>query len=206
VVAGSSRASPRTPRKSSNIDARARTAYHEAGHGVLSAALSATPKHVSIRPTRLTLGRSGARLSPWPMIRAQVHLAGFAAEHLLTGRRPRQLDQEIGFGILARTDPELRASFEGAQDFDGHRAVEAVLGMIPLATDDDVRREVNRYYAAARDSLAAVWPSVERVAAALLEHEHLDRRGVESALGDVDLFAPVVVVQRAHGVTPPARP
>jgi hypothetical protein len=35
------------------------------------------------------------------------YLAGFAAEHLLTARRPRTLDVEVGLGLLAHLDPYL---------------------------------------------------------------------------------------------------
>ncbi len=71
-----------------SIDERTCTAFHEAGHAVLSAALASTPEYVTIRPDGQTLGRSRARMPVRPTFRAQVHLAGFAAEHVVTRRRP----------------------------------------------------------------------------------------------------------------------
>ena len=77
--------------KPRRVDARSLTAYHEAGHAVLSAVIADKPERVSIRPDVHTLGRSSARLSAYPVSCAQVHLAGFAAEHIVTGRRSRQV-------------------------------------------------------------------------------------------------------------------
>ncbi len=192
------------PRKS--VDERTRTAYHEAGHAVLSAAIANTPQHVSIRSREHTLGRSGARMSARPTSRVQVHLAGFAAEHLLTGRRQRQLDQEVGFAILAHLDPKLGAAFAGSESRDGHRAVKEVLGMGVFAGTDEIKREVDRFYGICRESLSAVWPAGGDVAKALLELEELDRDGLEKALGDTDIHAPAFAVQAAPGRLPPAPP
>jgi hypothetical protein len=194
---------PRTRARTKSVAPRTRTAFHEAGHAVLSAALSDVPAYVSIRPEGNTLGRSGARLSSWPAARVQVHLAGFAAEHLVTGRRPRQLDKELTFAIVARGDPKLRASFTGGGDFDGHRAMEGVLKLHASLTDDALRAELDRHYEGAKASLAVVWPAVRRVAAALLAHDELDRAGVEAAVGDADLRTAVLAVQRARGLLPP---
>jgi len=190
-------AKTRTPE---SIPERRRTAYHEAGHAVLSAAISDRPQHVSIRAKGHSLGRSGARVSARPTSAVQVHLAGFAAEHLLAGRRPRQLDQEVGFAIVGREDRALRAAFAGSEDQDGRRAVHGVLTMGIEEADDEIKREVDRFYAIARESVSAVWPAVEAVAKALLKHEELDRDGVDEALGDLDIYTPVIAVQRAHGL------
>jgi hypothetical protein len=102
--------SPRRPpaiRRRSAMDPRTRTAFHEAGHAVLSGALNDTPHHMSIRSECGTLGRSGQTMLAQPIALAQVYLAGFAAEHVATGRRPRQFDIETGLGILAHVDPGL---------------------------------------------------------------------------------------------------
>src|SRR5258706_2218423 len=155
-------------------DPRTLTAYHEAGHAVLGAALFETPHHVSIRADAHTLGRSRAAMPPKPTLRAQIHLAGFAAEHLLTGRRPRQLAQEVGFAIMARLDPALAAAFAGAEDRDGQRTVLEVSRTALFASDDALAREVDRLYDIARASLRAVWPAVTRLADALLENETLN--------------------------------
>ena len=90
------------PPRPKRITERTRTAYHEAGHAVLSAAINDTPELVSIREEHATLGRTRQRMFARPTLLVQVHLAGFAAEHLHTGRRSRQLDQEVGFAIVAR--------------------------------------------------------------------------------------------------------
>jgi hypothetical protein len=187
-------------RKPKRIDPLTRTAHHEAGHAVLSAAINDTPRHVSIKPNWNTLGRSGARVSARSTSLVQVHLAGFAAEHLLTGSRPRQLDQEVGFAILSHAHLALRDAFAGSEHHDGCRAVQEVLRMGVPADGDEIKREVERFYEVAKRSLAAVWPAVKALAKALLEHEELDREGVEKALGPFDLFTSVLAVQRAHGL------
>lgn len=193
----------KTSRRS--VNARTRTAYHEAGHAVLSAAIADGPQHVSIRPEGLTLGRSGARMSARPTSRVQVHLAGFAAEHILTGRRSRQLAQQVGFALLSYLDPKLGEAFAGTEHHDGHRAVQEVLTMGQFGTDDEIRREVERFYEIAKESLSSVWPAVQALAKALLKHEELDREGVDAVLGGIDIFTPVFRVQRAHGLREKAR-
>jgi len=186
------------PRKRRSVDARTRTAYHEAGHAVLSAAIGNKPEHVSIRPEGHTLGRSGARTSARPTSRVQIHLAGFAAEHVLTGRRSRQLDQEVGFAIILRLDPGLRTAFAAFDERDGHRVVLEVLRMAVFESDDEIKGEVDRFYDIARESLSSVWRAVEAVATALLKHEDLGRDGLDGALDDVDIYLPVFAVQRSH--------
>lgn len=186
--------------KSKTIAPRTRTAYHESGHAVLSAAINDTPRHVSIRPNGDTLGRSGARMSARSTSLVQVHLAGFAAEHVLTGRRPRQLDQEIGFALIARSDVALRKAFAGSEHHDGYRAVQEVLGMGTYEDDDAIKGEVDRFYEIARESLSAVWPAVGAMANALLEREELDREDVEKVLEPFELFPSVLRVQQAHGL------
>jgi hypothetical protein len=182
------------------VDSLTTTAYHEAGHAALSAAISDTPQYVTIRPDGHTLGRSRAMPSHRPTTRVQVLLAGYAAEHLLTGRRTRQFDRDVGFAIISRLDPSLRAAFQGVEESDGHRAVEQILGMDVPGTDDEIRVEVDRFYEISRLSLAAVWPTVSALAAALLVREELDRDGIDEAIGGVDIYRPVFAVQRAHGL------
>lgn len=188
------------------VDARTRTAFHEAGHAALSAAIANPPEHVTIKAEGHTLGRSGARMSSRPTTRVQVHLAGFAAEHLLTGRRPGQLGQEIGFSLLARLDPALGEAYAGSEARDGHRAVEELLRVGTYEDDDAVSREVDRYYEIARESLSVVWPAVKAIAKALLRDGEMDRRGFDGALGDVDLCTPIIAIQRAHGLLPERSP
>jgi hypothetical protein len=142
-------------------------------------------------------------MSARPTARVQVHLAGFAAEHLLTGRRPRQLDQEVGFSLLARLDRALGEAYAGSESRDGHRAVAEVLRIGTYHNDRAIRREVDRFYEIARGSLSVVWSSVKAVADALLRDEAMDRRGFDEALGDTDLHATVFAVQCAHGLVRP---
>jgi hypothetical protein len=106
----------------------------------------------------------------------------------------------VGFAIVARLDPALRSAFAGSEGRDGQRAIQEVLGMGVYEDDEDLKREVYRFYEIARASLAAVWSTVEGVAKVLLEHERLDRDGVDEALGDVDIYLPVFAVQRAYGL------
>jgi ATP-dependent Zn protease len=189
-------ASTKRPRP---VDPRRRTAYHEAGHAVLSAAINDRPEHVSIRGHDGTLGRTTQKMLVRPTSLAQVYLAGLAAEHLLTGRRPRGFDIEVGLGVLAHLDRDLVAKIEGVDATDGYGAVHEVLRTGIREIENEVRAEVERHYGVARESLRSVWPSVRAVADALLAREELDRAGLDEALGDADTFGPVFAVQRAHG-------
>jgi hypothetical protein len=153
--------------KPKSVSRRKRTAYHEAGHAVLSAAINDSPTHVSIRQDGDTLGHSGQKMLGRHEMRIQVHLAGYAAEDLLTGHRPRQFVQRLGFAILFATNPRLAASFEPAlESTDEQKAVEDILAMGCRRDDSSIRREVDHFYGAAKDSLATIWPAVEAVAKA----------------------------------------
>jgi len=173
---------PRGGRATKAPTVRALTAYHEAGHAVMCGYFGSPPHRVSIRPGEHTLGRSLAG-SPGPGSLAAVYLAGFAAEHVLLGRRPEQLDHEITFALLARRDRRLGAAFEGAGARDGTRALQALLAIGADGTDQELRREVDQVYEATRDALDAEWPRVEAVAAALLERGELDREAFEGLVG-----------------------
>ena len=194
----------RPPRRSTQrgaaIDARTRTAFHEAGHAVLSASINDKPDHVSIRGQHGTLGRSGQKMFARPTSLAQVYLAGFAAEHIATGRRPRQYNEETGLGILAHTDPALAETFKDVETCDGFGAVQEVLRTGVRPVEDELRREVDRLYEVARESLSAVWSAVKAVVEALLVHEEIDRDGINEAIGDADIYTPVFAVQHAHGL------
>jgi hypothetical protein len=166
------------------VSTRTRTAYHEAGHAVLMAAIDERPHHVSIRSAFGTLGRTARRGSARPTSLAQVYLAGFAAEHILTGRRPRQYDTETGLGILAHTDPALTDTFDAVEASDGYGVVLNLLRTGVRAEQAELRREVDRLYDLTRASVAAVWPAVSALAKALLVHEELDRQGIDEAIGE----------------------
>jgi hypothetical protein len=188
-------------RRRNLIDERTRTAYHEAGHAVLSAAINDTPHRVSIRPDEGTLGRTSQWMTTRPTTLAQVYLAGFAAEHLLTGRRSRQLNVEVGLAILSVADPDLGSAF-GGEGSDGYGAVAQVLRTGVREVEDDIRRVVERLYDVARNSLSVVWDAVDAMAFALLQADDLDRSMVQGILGEFDMFNPVLRVQRAHGLMP----
>jgi hypothetical protein len=141
-----------------------------------------------------------------PTSLAQVYLAGFAAEHLLTGRRPRSLDVEVGLGLLAHLDPHLVETFDGVEATDGYGAVQQALRSGVREIEDDIRAEVEHFYGVARESLVAVWPSVKALAKALLAHEELDRDALDAAIGEADILGPVSAVQGAHGLLPKAPP
>jgi len=177
-----------------------RTAFHEAGHAVLNSAINDMPALVSIRARGVQLGRTEQRMFARPSSLAQVYLAGFAAEHLLTGRRSRHLGEEVGFGILAQSYPAVHDALTEDGLRDGHAAVIQLLRMGVKADDDAIKLEVERFYDITRKSLAAVWPAVEAVARELLEHEELSREALEELIGPFAIYVPVVEVQRAQGL------
>jgi hypothetical protein len=140
-----------------------------------------------------------------PTSLAQVFLAGFASEHMLTGRRVRQLDMEIGMALLAHFDSKLVDTFDGIEATDGYGAVRQVLRTGVREIEDEIRREIERMYEIARESLTAAWQAVEALANALLKREELDQDAIEGVLGEFDVFMPVLMMQRAHGLlTKPA--
>jgi len=138
-----------------------------------------------------------------PTSLAQVYLAGFAAEHLLMCRRPRSFDVEVGLGLLAHLDPHLVETIDGVEATDGYGAVHQVLRTGVREVEGEIRAEVERLYGVARESLGAVWPTVKVVASALHDREELDRAGLDDVLADADVFAPILAIQRAHGLLPP---
>jgi hypothetical protein len=190
------------PMPPKTVDMRTRTAHHEAGHAVLSAAINDRPARVSIRGQDGTLGRSTQRMFVRPTSLAQVYLAGFAAEHLLTCRRPRGFDIEVGLGVIAHLDRRLVEKIEGVDATDGYGAVHQVLRSGVREVEDEIRAEVERLYDVVRESLRAVWRSVKTIAEALLDHEELDQDALEQAFGDADVYAPVFAVQHTYGMLP----
>lgn len=179
------------------------TRLSRGGHAVLATAIANKPQLVTIEANGDTLGRARAYPSTRVTSRVQVYLAGFAAEHILTKRRSPQLAREIRFALVARTEPGLREAFTGFETRDGDRAVEEVHRTVVGASDDEIEREVERYYEAARQSLSAVWRYVDSVATALLSKTALDRDALDEALGDGDIYAPVFAVQRKHALMSP---
>jgi hypothetical protein len=140
-----------------------------------------------------TLQKSGAG----PVAMAQIYLAGYAAEHLLTGRRPPEMVRQLALGILAHVDPEIVPV--DASGTDGHGAVvEIVRSGVSERAQREIEREAERLYDVARDSLSAVWHAVEAVAARLERVEQLDDARVERILRPFAVRAEVRLVQRAH--------
>ncbi len=88
-----------------------RTAFHEAGHAVVSSAINDMPSHISTRAQGISFGRNELKMFARPSTRVQVYLAGFAAEHILTGRRSRHLGVEVNFAYVAVSHPTFREVF-----------------------------------------------------------------------------------------------
>lgn len=120
----------------------------------------------------------------------------------MTGRRPKSLDIEVGLGVLAHLDRDLVEKIEGVDSTDGYGAVHQVLRTGVREIEGEMRAEVDRLYGVTRESLRAVWPSLQRLADALLEREELRRAELDEALADDDIFGPVFAVQRVHGLLP----
>jgi hypothetical protein len=95
--------------------------------------------------------------------------------------------------------PDLAAAFAGFAERDGYRAVQAVL-RTGLLDDGAIAFEIERFYEAARESLASVWPAMQAVADALLAHEELDCDQVFEAIQGIDVFGKVLAVQEAQGL------
>jgi len=92
---------------------------------VLSTAIHEPPVLVSVRPVERRFGKTTLRAGGRPNAVAQVVLAGFAGEHLLTGRRPRQLRAGVEVAIIHLYDPEVVAGLR-PWETDGFAAVEEV--------------------------------------------------------------------------------
>jgi ATP-dependent Zn protease len=186
------------------VGKRDRLAYHEAGQAVLTEAIATEARYVSIKADGARLGHVTSRQSSRPSSRIQIHLAGYAAEHVLTGRRSRALDREIGVALI-RMDEKLHAAFGAVSENDGYRAVQEVINISGSLTDDEVRGVVDDFSEVARECLTALWPAVVALAKALLKHEELQRDAIEEVLGDFDLLGIGMAVQVAHGcLVPPA--
>lgn len=191
-------------KKPKSVPRRTLTAYHEAGHAVLGAAIGDSPTYITIKPNGPNLGRSDQKMLGRSEVLVQVYLAGYAAEELLTGRRSRQFERQPGFAILA-TDPKLATLAKDCHGTDELDAVRTLLATGCTGDDEAIRAEVERFYVAARESLAAVWAVVEGVAKALLRRGELDGDGLFEAMGGGDIYQPVHLIQREHGLLPATR-
>ena len=101
---------------------------------------------------------------------------------------------------MAHFDPGLVETFEGIEITDGYGVVRQVLRTGVRELDAEVRGEIERLYEIARASLSAVWPAVEVLVNALLKHEELDREAIDEVLGGLEVFRPVLAVQRSYGL------
>ena len=177
-----------------------RTAYHEAGHTVLGAAINDMPELVSIRAEGAALGRTRHQMCASPSILVQVHMAGFAAEEVLTGRRPRRLQKGLSRSITAALH-KYPLLLQQVENDDEYMAAVAVIEQGCASTLADVQQDIIRYYVIAKESLETVWKCVDAVAKALLKHEELDRRSIAAIVAAAgDIYLPVDKVQCRHGL------
>lgn len=192
------RPSSTAPKTQKRISARQRTAYHEAGHAVLSAAINDAPHYVSILEQEGSLGRAAYWMHGRPELLVQVHLAGYAAEEILTGKRTKDTEKRLGWACLSvgRSSPGLAEGHEGT---DEHRAIGELLKMGITTETEKLRQEIDRFIEIAKESLVSVWPSVEAVAKALLKHGEIDRDEFLNVIVD-DIYTRVFKVQVKHGI------
>lgn len=155
---------------------------------------------MSVLPNGRTLGVTKYRHATAPSpLTVQVHLGGPAAEDILTGRRRRELDREIGCALLVRGNPSVAEVFADEAGRDAWLAVRDFLHGRPQGSTEVVVREMNVLYDVAKQSLLAVWPTVAGLAKALLRHGELDQGGIDRWVRG-DIYTPVFEVQAAHGI------
>ncbi len=123
-----------------------------------------------------------------PELLVQVHLAGYAAEGILAGKRSKDAERRIGLACISvgHSIPELSEGHEGT---DEHRAIGELVKMGIAIESETLRLEIDRYLGIAKESLVAVWPSVTAVAKALVKHGEIDRE--EFLVVPENLSAPV---------------
>ncbi|HEX2882457.1 MAG TPA: hypothetical protein VHO25_23210 [Polyangiaceae bacterium] len=178
-----------------------RIAYHEAGHGVLSAALNDAPRLLSIRETQESLGRSRYEMDVGPKVRVQIHLGGFAAEEILTGHPARQfMGPDLRGSIYAHTHAVEEFVVCRFRSCDQYLAIEELLLMGCPREELSLRNEIAQFYDISKRSLKAVWPAVVSVTRALLKHGELDRRAFNAAVAGHDVYR-VIDVQRECGIS-----
>jgi len=188
-----------TPRHRS-VSKRTRVAHHEAGHAVLSASLSDAPRLVSIVAKEGSLGRARYQMLARPQVLIQVHLAGFAAEHILKGKEPKQFVS--GLGVCTTALEYKLVDTLGTAGSDEQLAIDEALKMGTAVDEEAIKATVTRFYDTSRESLIRVWPAVQAVAKVLLKKGELDRDGFFEAIGSFDIYKPVRAVQMAYGLQP----
>lgn len=165
---------------------------------MLSAAINDAPHYVSILEQEGSLGRAAYWMHGRPELLVQVHLAGYAAEEILTGKRTKDTEKRLGWACLSvgRSSPGLAEGHEGT---DEHRAIGELLKMGITTETEKLRQEIDRFIEIAKESLVSVWPSVEAVAKALLKHGEIDRDEFLNVIVD-DIYTRVFKVQVKHGI------
>jgi len=188
------RPKPKRRTKAQREAERTLTAYHEAGHLLAawrwrgSTAAPERPRLLTIVPTpgrswghmrqatyalaardrrARELGHALGFRRGMALLEVRVHLAGVAAEEVLTGARRFAPDDE-----LAECEGDLLVWLECASCWtrDYASAQEALWIAYPRASDATSTRALTREFLATKAFLAAHWPAVRAVAAALLEH------------------------------------
>lgn len=164
----------------SRVTCEQRTAYHEAGHAVLSYHLGLGSESATIIPTDGALG-SHRGLPPPAWVR-NVDAAG------LDGREKRAWGMDTVVVLFGGSEAEKSFDPNAPPD-----EIEAGLGLdyeridallVELAGDDEEEREVLSDYLAgrARRLLGRFWAGVEAVAKALLEAKTLDTVALSTIL------------------------
>jgi len=183
------RSNPARPRIRSIV----RTAYHEAGHAVLSSAICDTPREVTIARRRSEYSGRTMIMGQFaqPNVLVQVYLAGLAADHLLVKR----IADPLKFAV--RGTSFLRSAC--LMNCDIRCAVKCVQQLSSSKRHKNTLKNLMRFYAITRDSLRATWPAVVSVADALLIQRTLDRDALFEALDAHDIYHAVIGVQKAYG-------
>lgn len=182
------------------VSKRTRIAHHEAGHAVLSASLSDAPRLVSIVAEEGSLGRARYQMLARPQVLIQVHLAGFAAEHVLKEKQPKQFSS--GLGVCTTALVYKLHDCSGTAGSDEQLAIEEALKMGTAVDEDAIKTTVTRSYDISRESITSVWPAVQAVAKALLKHNEFGRERFFEVIDGFDIYKPVRAVQRGHGLVP----
>ena len=178
-----------------------RQAYHEAGHAILGAVVSDTPRLVTIRGRVPHCTQVTCLDSPYNV---QVLLAGTASEHLFHRRglftRQQWCTVEARLNLVRLVELSRGTIPDDFRNDDFCKAVQMTRAM-GAKTWDDVETEIMRLYAVTRDSLRAVAPTVEALVATLLERRQIDRDDVfEFIEKHPSMYDRVWAVQESYGI------
>jgi cell division protease FtsH len=195
-----------------------RVAVHEGGHAVLAwATLQAEPLHrVSILPRGMALGAT-QQVAPEDRhlhtrseleARLRVLLGGYAAEQVVLGEISTGAERDLGeatrlaskmvshYGMSEALGP-VRYDVHEEHAFLGQRiATESGTSDATVhAIENEARALLGRALAGALSVITAERARLERLYAALLEHETLEREALDELLGPRSAPADVVPVQ-----------